>query len=425
MTSGKAITKETTGAWIVHHGQKAAADMNGGSEFPALDTAAKAASLLSQLSGTDEMMLTKARVEALAKAARMNPRTELPVLLDILAKKRLIDKSSGGDVAVLGVTSRGTLAHAADIFEGETPTTEERASIELAEVASRSPILREEAEQYIGDKFKLASQNTRDFLDRSEGIGFVDSEGRSSDKLLFNGNLFRRDNVIKARKVLDSLSTAEQAKAGEVDAILAKHGCVTVAEVEKVLTKALFDKLKAAGMYDVNVVSNPDGETAFVTRPQAFHKFVNPMVDDAFDLAKALVAALTYGMTQSQAGRGKITMIRALLNKLIAGDTVGPATAIGEDYKVLEHKGVIRVTRVGYRYNMRLLKRDIGEMALGVLTTGEAASTAMLDKPMPGTMTEYAGPEKNRSSFRRNQSPVSRKHTQDVLNALRTEGGLQ
>lgn len=425
MTRVKTIDKETTGAWIVHHGQKAAVDMNGGSEFPALDTAAKAASLLSQLAGTAEMTMPKARVDALAKAARMNPRTELPVLLDILTTKRLIDQSASGDVSVLGVTSRGTLAHTADIFEDEAPTPEERASIELAEAASQSPIMRQEAEEYIGDMFKMSRQNTRDFLDRSEGIGFVDSEGRDADKLLFNGNLFRRDNVNKARKVLQFLSTAEETKAAEVDAMLAKQGCITVAEVEKVLTKPLFDKLRAAGLYDVNVVSNPLGDSAFVTCPQAFHKFINPMVDDAFDLAKALVAALTYGMTQSGAGRGKITMIRALLNKLISGGTVGPATAIGEDYKILEHKGVIRVTPVRGMYTMRLLKKDIGEMALGVLTTGEAASTAMLDRPLPGTMTDYTGPEKNRSSFRRSQSPVSRKHTQDVLNALRTEGGLQ
>jgi hypothetical protein len=40
------IKKENTGAWIVHHGQKTIADINGSAEFPAIDTAAKAASLV-------------------------------------------------------------------------------------------------------------------------------------------------------------------------------------------------------------------------------------------------------------------------------------------------------------------------------------------------------------------------------------------
>src|SRR5258705_11529562 len=99
-------------------------------------------------------------------------------------------------------------------------------------------------------------------------------------------------------------------------------------------------------------------------------------------------------MTKSGPGRGRIDMIGVLLKKLIRGGVVGPATAIGEDYRVLETKGVIRVTpATPYGFNMRLLKRDVGEMALNVLTTGEAASTNALDRPWPGTMTGYSGPE--------------------------------
>jgi hypothetical protein len=45
-------------------------------------------------------------------------------------------------------------------------------------------------------------------------------------------------------------------------------------------------------------------------------------------------------------------------------------------------------------------------------------------RPLPGTMTGYAGPEKTRSAFRRKQKevPVSRRGTEDVLQALRTQG---
>lgn len=75
-----------------------------------------------------------------------------------------------------------------------------------------------------------------------------------------------------------------------------------------------------------------------------------------------------------------------------------------------------------YGYTMKLLKRDVGEMALKVLTTGEAASTNTVDRPLPGKMTGYSGPEKTRSDFRRKQVPQSRRMTQDVLQALRTHG---
>lgn len=52
------------------------------------------------------------------------------------------------------------------------------------------------------------------------------------------------------------------------------------------------------------------------------------MVDYAFDLAKALAAALTYGIAKSDLGRGRIMLPSVLLNKLVRGDEVGPATAI-------------------------------------------------------------------------------------------------
>ena len=150
---------------------------------------------------------------------------------------------------------------------------------------------------------------------------------------------------------------------------------------------------------------------------------IGPSLQTVGYLAKLLVSALFYGMTQSGAGRGKIEMIGLLLTKLIGGGEVGPATAIGEDYRVLETKGVIRVMRaVPYGYTMKLLKRDVGEMALKVLTTGEAASTDQVDRPLPGKMTGYSGPEKTRSDFRQKQVPASKRMTEDVLQALRTQG---
>jgi hypothetical protein len=421
----ESIEGRSKGAWVVHHGQKTAATVNGAAEFPALDAAGKAASLLSQLAATDQSVIDKSRVDAPARAAGLNPRIELPELLRVLERRRLIATSGAGDVEVLGLTSRATVQHAGDIFEEQDPTPEERASIALAELTSSSPVPHVRMAEFLSDEFKLPSAQTRELLTRSETVGFVDAEGRNADKLYFNGNLFRRDNLAKASRVLGSLSPSEQARTAGLDQQLGRRGCLGIEEVEKMLGVALFEKLKAAGMYDINHVANPSGEFGFVTRPAAFHKFNDPLVDDAFDLAKALVAALFYGMTQSAAGRGRIGMIGVLLRKLIGGGQVGPATAIGEDYRVLETKGVIRV-RKGARYGfvMKLLKRDVGEMALEVLTTGEAASSSAVDRPLPGMMTGYSGPEKTRSDFRRKQAPASRRMTEDVLQALRTQGNF-
>ena len=98
----------------------------------------------------------------------------------------------------------------------------------------------------------------------------------------------------------------------------ALEGCVGRDQVKKRLTEPLCENLMATGFYDVKIVSNDQGEHAFVTAPAAIHKFVDTMVDDAFDLAKALVAALTYGIATSDPGRGRIMLPSVLLNKLVA-----------------------------------------------------------------------------------------------------------
>ncbi len=419
------ISKANKGAWVVHHGQKTAGAIGGGAQFPALEVAGKAAVLLSQFAASDQTNLDKNRVDALAAAAGLNPKMEVPTLLGMLKERRVIDIGKSGDVEVIGLTSAVTVQHATDLFEAENPTPEERAAIVLAEVTSLAPLDHALTAEFISDEFNLKSSKTDDFLRTSETIGFVDSEGQGTDKLYFNGHLFKRDNLTKVKRVLDSLSQADTSKVNSLDTEMNRKGCISVARAEEILSVPLFEKLKAAGMYDVNHVANPAGEFGFVTKPAAFHKFNDPMADDAFDLAKILVSALTYGMTQSSSGRGRIEMIRALLNKLIAGNRVGPATAIGEDYRVLEMQGVLKVEKAPtYGYFMTLRKRDVGQMALAVLTTGEAASQNSLNNVLPGSMTGYSGPERSRSEFRRKQTAPSKRMTEDVLQALRQKGGL-
>ncbi len=416
----EASKKEITGAWVIHHGRKLVLDANGPAEFPAIDEAAKAATLLTKLGQASQINVPKKEVQAIAVASGLNPRHELSGLLQVLEKKRLIDLSEG-EVSVLGVTTRGSLGHAADMYHEAEPTSYEEASITLAEIASVSPIRRPDAFERIGDEHKLTNAQVGDFLDRAEVVGFVDREGDGDDRLLFNGNLFRRDSVAKTQKVLASLTESDQKLMVEVGDQLSKTGCLTATHVERVLSKPLFEKLVAAGVFDLNQVTNEQGSHVYVTAPSAFHKFVDPMVDDCFDMAKSLVAALTYGMKSRTASQGRISMLPVLLNKLISGNEIGPATAIGQDYRVLEVNRVVKLrsdSSLAGRFYMKLLKKEVGQLALHVLTQGNAYAQSLADltsAPMSG----YVGPEESRTSVRRKQSGMSKRTTRDVLEAVR------
>jgi hypothetical protein len=417
------MEKQTTGAWVVHHGRKVAADMRGAADFSAIDLAAKSAGLLARLGESVQTTLTLKQVTAAARVGNLNPKTELAACLEHLQNRRLIDRSSTGEVSVLGVTGSSALTHAADLFEDNEPHATERAAITLAELSSQAPVTAAGAIEFLGDTHKLTKADATDFVRQASQIGFVDAEGEGADRLLFNGNLFRRDTAAKTKRVIDSLSSSEQVKIEEFDAEVKANGAVTAAAATRILGEPLFAKVRAAALYDMNVVSNEAGEHVFITSPGSFHKFSNPLTEDAFDHAKALVAALTYGMTHSQSARGQIWGIDLLLGKLIRGGTVGPATAIGNDYRALELERVVQTEPSVYGFTMRLLKREVGVIALEVLKGRNAAASALETLPSAG-MRSYIAPEAARVGFRRGQSAPSRAQTRSLLSAVRGGGAL-
>lgn len=113
-------------------------------------------------------------------------------------------------------------------------------------------------------------------------------------------------------------------------------------------------------------------------------------------------------------------MIEALLRKLINGYEVGPATAIGRDYQILELKGVIKITESEKKgqYNMSLLKKDIGQMALKVITSGDASLQSLNTLPSV-TVTSYIAPEETRTLERINQPEPLKRNIGEILSQLR------
>ncbi len=418
------MDKKTQGAWIIHHGKKIWGTNNGAASYPAIDIAAKSGALLARMAASKQSELNSNLVTTLAKAGGLSPKTDLPACLEQLSNERVIDLASDGSVAVIGVTASSALDHTSTLFERNDPEPFETAAIGLGELVSQSPVGKKLAGEKIGDEYRLTNLEVADFLGQATAFGFIESDEEGDDPLLFNGNLFRRESIAKTKKVLDSLDSVEQAAFSQFETALKAGGALKLSEAERMLGKPLLSKLRAAGVFDENIVSNENGDHSFITSPGAFHKFSNPMVDDAFDHAKALVAALSYGMHVSSTDRGAIWGVDLLLKKLLRGEAVGPAPAIGKDYRALELERVISIKPQGSRYTMRLLKREVGEIALQVLQHGSAAAAAV--GGIPGAQVSgYTGPEKARANFRKRKDvQPSKMQMRGLLSSVRSEGGL-
>jgi hypothetical protein len=416
------MDNRTQGAWIIHHTRKLQAVTS--QDFDQLAFSGKCGLILSGIAASFQTTMPKSRVEALAKANGISPRSELPAILAELERQKLIQQ--GRDtVEVLGLSTHSVLDHTTTIFNEGSPVSEERAVISISEAVSESPVLENDLVQLAGDTFKLKGTDATELVAKGEGIGFFDAEKNSrGERLIFNGNLFRTDEIQKISAVMQTLDADDTQRFRELNDILSKQGCITLSQAHTVATKPLFTKLHSIGLYDVNKIGNEYGSHYFVTRPAAFSKFTSTIADDAFDLAKAFVSALTYGMTTSPFGRGRIQMISTLMNKLISGAWIGPATAIGHDYQALEMRGVVEVKpSTGSMYTMRLLKPDVGRLALAVIQEGEATSEALSQLPS-AAVSQYTEPESNRTVVRKNITEPLKKGVGNLLTELRT-GGLK
>lgn len=423
------IDNSTKGAWLIHHANKLQ-DVRDSSPFENIHTAGKAGMLLSALSTSDKLVIDNKKLRVFAQEANISA-IEQKGLLEILKEQELIDISSSG-IAILGLTTSATLEHTTKIFENQNPTNTEQASILLAEKTSSAPCERMTILTEMADIYKLDKSIMTDFQTNIEEIGLIDIENIDKENTLyFNGNLFKREDTKKINKILSTLKQEEQTKLISFNKLLDEKSCISTDEANRELGKNLFSKLSSIGMYDINIVSNEKGEVGFVTKPSSFSKYSQSTVDDAFDLAKAFVSSLTYGMTKSNSSRGQISMIEALLRKLIRGEEVGPVDAIGQDYKILELKHVVEIKQGQKRsfygnmrtgWMMKLLKKDVGELALQAIIQGDISEQS-LDSLLGATVNHYTAPEINRKVIRKKTIERTPKATNDMLSALRT-GGL-
>lgn len=310
------MDEKTKGAWIIHHSHKLGNVVNVSSDYEQIIFAGKCGILLNSLSASDQISLDNNRIQALAKAVNISPRLELSSLLSELERQRLIDLGKEG-ISVLGLTTSQALEYTGTIYNESKKSNVENAAINIAERVSELPIKSNDAIEIITDLQHITSKESKELLNQFNDIGFVDSEFIGDQKILFNGNLFRKENISKINGVLSTLSTIEEGKVKNLMENLKNSGCISVEIAKKITGSNLFSKLIGIGFIDINTIGNESGAFDFVTLPAAFNKFSSSVIDDAFDLAKIFVTSLTYGMTASTYNRGRITMIEALMKRLI------------------------------------------------------------------------------------------------------------
>lgn len=416
------LDKATQGAWLLSH-SKSLDTFAGASRLESIAYAGKIGRLYNVLRRGAEDETSVIEPDTVTHLTQLNGidlaarREGLRVLQD----QGRIDISRNGAVAVLGATSRAVLETTSEVFEDANPSSDELAAVYLSEMISSRPIDRDEAEEFVEDNFKLASDRSKSLIELCKSTAILDEEKDRGRAIVFNSNVFRDGKrATKAYFVLQGLDSTEQRLLREADERLTKSGAIMDKDIEKVLGSDLFRRLLAIGYYDRMEVNNPSEAVGYIALPDAFQRYGKPFEEDPVDDAKALLASLTYGMTRSGSTRGNIRLPVALLNALIDGRPVGPVAAIGQDYKELERRGVVHVFADRYAHSMTLLKKDVGELALAILQGSRPAEEALL---MAGrAATGFKGPNESRQDVRSKNTVEDRVFQTDALDRIRAGG---
>lgn len=341
-----------------------------------------------------------------------------------LADGGRISIANNGAISVLGATSTAVLEATVDIFEDLSPSNEEQAVLEISEKVADRPINRTAAAEYVGDMYRIPSAQTATLIELCKTTAIIDEETDKGRTILFNSNTFRNgDSAWKAHAILEQLNAAERRTLTEVQALLASEGALYDHQVSQILGSELFRRLLKVGYFDRMEISNTTESVGYISSPSAFQKFGRPFEEDPIDDAKALLASLTYGQTRSDYKRGNIRLPVDLLNALIAGREIGAngIKAIGEDYRELEARQVVKVTqRSPGRFTMKLLKRDVGELALTIVSSGSAAKEVVLLDGSPAS--SFKGPHAVRTEVRQRNEIGDQRFIADTLDRIRSGG---
>lgn len=423
------MEKRTQGAWLLAHSKNLDHVVGPGAlRLENIAYAGKVGRLYNVLRrGSDEARSTVIDAQTVATLCQLN-NIDLASRRDglrLLADAGRVDVSSDGSVAVLGATSATVLETAADVFENSGATRDEHAVLTLSETVAERPISRRDAEQQIGDAYKLKTAQTAGLIDLCKQTALVDEETDQGGGILFNSNTFRdKERAKKAYLIIQNLGADDRARLTEVEELLRTSGALVDTEVGRMLGDDLFRRLASVGYFDRMEVNNRAESVGYIALPDAFQRYGRPFEEDPIDDAKALLASLTYGMTRSTAGRGKIVLPLQLLNSLIAGNEIGGqwgATAIGEDYRELERRGVVQVSPVGGgRFRMRLLKPDVGQLAKAIIVGGRPSEEAVLLGRGPAT--GFKGPDEVRKEVRRKNTAEDRAFVASALDQIRGGG---
>jgi len=407
MANGSSLGPSRQGAWIINvtkHLLNYGITTPGLSSLDTISFAGRCGSLLIKLSADETEQLALTKVRAHARLCGIGA-YDLPGYLATLKSLGCLDSDEQGTTyEVLAFSRQRVLETTSRIFESLLSSPLERVLPCLLEFCLTRPRLESEVKEYLSPL--LDEQDVERILGLVETFEFLGilRVPRRSERLYFNGYQFG-DRAVDIGKALAALLEEDRQELDHLLEEVARRPGTLIESLE--VSERIRRLAVGLGLVEVSEVSSPAGSAEFLIMPRlpapSVGRETAELEDDVFHHAKMLLSSLRFGQLRSPRSRGRIIDPSILVGALLERERVGPCTAIGEDYVILEGEGIIRAIPAKYKpgkqFYMELRRREPAEIVLGLLESG--ASGIIDAKSLPRSLElplRYGGPEGSRSS---------------------------
>lgn len=404
------MEKRKIGAWIVDV-QKHLQEYSGAelSLFDATIVAGKTARLLAKLRKM-EVIEDLQKLEALAAPIGILPSELKKIIPPTMGKHGMVDVHLDGSGGIRKIEEnvpeeRKILDVTTEIWENEKPKDVEHATVKGLELCSLCPRTEIEFKQDLLTDFSQKAINLT--LDLNMDFGLLSRREIGLPSPILYPEYIWGNNAPKIARYLAGLAEDQR---NVVDKMLREISTLQAKPLEEItVSQDYLDASRKVGLIDVCQVNTKTGvKKQFVYTPRMWGTLAgNKLVNDIYDDVKLFLASIRFGERYSSTSRIRDPIV--LVNALVERDThrVGPATAIGTDYPLLEIQGIIKVEKApSYRdrYYMTLVKEDVAKTALEILTHERRISLGgEPDKDASGLYQtgQFVNPEQDRIRLRK------------------------
>lgn len=362
-----------SGYWAIatqKHLKKFQNDSTNIDELDSLNVSGKAGRFIGMIRGNTEITNMR-KLEKMAGTIGIG-KTELynaiiPYLERASDKKIEIKRDVLGEI--LGIeeyifTKEEVLNITGNFFENLNPTNIERIAIETLGETKKIPLLENELMSKL-DKIGFREEEIILSCAIQQQFKLLQKLSKGREPIYSNEYVWGPNHEKIAYGIRDLGFEDRESIARLIDLVQTNQG-YPVESISHIKGDILLLARKTGIITPTRIVTNRDFSKEFVFSSNLIGEGLYN--DDILDDVKILLAAIRFGENYTNHSKlnRSVDFLRALINR----DKVGPHSANATDYIMLEKRGIVKTTpsHLNGRYYLTLLKKDVGEAALEVIS---------------------------------------------------------